>query len=466
MDIKIKNFGKIKEADIDLSGLTLIAGPNDSGKSTVGKCLFALIKSVGNYPQYYNQIKTQQLYQEYFNPLRIDTERRSSNFIRVLLGRPVKPKEDTLFNTYTTSLFSDELREASIEKKIEYLKNILETSKKEEGLPSNIKDTIEKAINFLNKNSSQNEQMSFICDRIFRDVFSGNLINSAHQNDTSSIEYSNEQNLLSINIKGNNISVKNFKPEIPSLRDATFIDNPLLLEKETDRYSRMLWIRTFNDTNETEINISNDIMSKKNRAIKGINRENYYEELFEDFREIFQKAEFQYDTQDERLKYKVNSEAASLEISNIASGSKAFGLLYALLKSGVILKDSLLILDEPENHLHPEWQLKYAQIICKMVKNGFHILMTSHSPYMIQAIKTYSEKEGILDDKVNFYFAKQDTEYNYNKIINIRDEAGNLNDDIIFDSLYAPIEKLDKINEALALEVERNFLEEEDDVKS
>lgn len=460
MDIKIKNFGKIKKADIDLSGLALIAGPNDSGKSTVGKCLFALIKSVANYPQYYNQIKTQQLYLEYFNPLIIDAEKKSSNFIRVLLGRSAKTKDDASFKTYTTSLFSDELREAPIDKKIEYLKNILENSNKEDGFTSKIKDTIEKAINFLNKNNSPNEQMSFICNRIFRDVFSGNLINSVHQSDISSIEYSNVQNLLSIAVKGNNITVKEFNPEIPSLRDATFIDNPLLLEKDVDRYSRMMWFRTFSDMNGTEINISNDIMAKKDIAIKGINRESYYEELFEDFKEIFQSAEFQYDVQEERLKYKVDKEAVSLEISNIASGSKAFGLLYVLLKSGVILKDSLLILDEPENHLHPEWQLKYAQIICKMVKNGFHILMTSHSPYMIQAIKTYSEKEGILDDKVNFYFAKQDTEYNYNEIINIRDDAGNFNDDIIFNSLYAPIEKLDKINEALAQEVERKFLEE------
>ncbi len=464
MDIKIKNFGKIKEADIDLSGLALIAGPNDSGKSTVGKCLFALIKSVANYPQYYNQIKTQQLYQEYFNPLRIDAERRSSNFIRELLGYRITTKDDTILKTNIISLFSDELKEASIDKKIEYLKYILETSKREEGFTAKIKEVIEKAINFLSKNSSQNEQMSFICNRIFRDVFSGNLINSAHQNDTSSIKYSNNKNLLSIDITKNNITVKDFKPEIPSLIDATFIDNPLLLEKETDRYNR-IWFHIFNDMNEAEINISNDIIAKKNRAIKGINRESYYEELFKDFNEIFQKAEFQYDIQEERLKYKVNSEASSLEISNIASGSKAFGLLYVLLKSGVILKDSLLILDEPENHLHPEWQLKYAQIICKMVKNGFHILMTSHSPYMIQAIKTYSEKEEILDNKVNFYFATQDTDYNYNKIINIRDKAGNLNDDIIFDSLYAPIEKLDEINEALAKEIEKKFLEEEPDAK-
>lgn len=459
MDIKIKNFGKIKEANIDLSGLTLIAGPNDSGKSTVGKCLFALIKSVANYPQYYNQITTQRLYQEYFSPLRIDADKKSSNFIRVLLGRPVKSKDDNSSKKYPDSLFSDEFRRLAIDEKIKYLKDILRLSDKEEGFSSKIKESIEKAINFLDKNNSQNDQMGFICNRIFEDVFSGNLINSAHKDDVAFIEYSNEQPLLSMYIKDNKIEVKDFKPEIPSLSDATFIDNPLLLEKENSRYNRM-WFYSYGDMSETEINISNDIMTKKSGAIRGINRESYYEELFEDFKEVFHNAEFKYDAQEDKLKYRVDNGASSLEISNIASGSKTFGLLYVLLKSGIILKDSLLILDEPENHLHPEWQLKYAQIICKMVKNGFHVLMTSHSPYMIQAIKTFSEKEGILDDKVNFYFAQQDTEYNYNRIINIRDKNSNLNDDIIFDSLYKPIEELDEINEVLAKEMERKFLEE------
>jgi predicted ATPase len=36
MKLTIKNIGVIKEADIELSGLTVIAGENDSGKSTVG----------------------------------------------------------------------------------------------------------------------------------------------------------------------------------------------------------------------------------------------------------------------------------------------------------------------------------------------------------------------------------------------------------------------------------------------
>ena len=51
MEILLEHFGKIKKSIIKLDGLSLIAGQNDTGKSTVGKCLFALIKSIYNYEQ-------------------------------------------------------------------------------------------------------------------------------------------------------------------------------------------------------------------------------------------------------------------------------------------------------------------------------------------------------------------------------------------------------------------------------
>ncbi len=49
MRLTIKNIGVIKEADIELSGLTVIAGENDSGKSTVGKLMFSITKAIGKY---------------------------------------------------------------------------------------------------------------------------------------------------------------------------------------------------------------------------------------------------------------------------------------------------------------------------------------------------------------------------------------------------------------------------------
>ena len=48
MKLSIKNFAKIKNADITIDGITVIAGENNTGKSTVGKILFSLFNSLSN----------------------------------------------------------------------------------------------------------------------------------------------------------------------------------------------------------------------------------------------------------------------------------------------------------------------------------------------------------------------------------------------------------------------------------
>ena len=45
MQIELSNINKIKHASIEVGGLTVITGINDSGKSTAGKALFCAIKS-------------------------------------------------------------------------------------------------------------------------------------------------------------------------------------------------------------------------------------------------------------------------------------------------------------------------------------------------------------------------------------------------------------------------------------
>ena len=44
MELQLKNVGMIEEANVKIDGLTVIAGENDTGKSTVGKALFSLLK--------------------------------------------------------------------------------------------------------------------------------------------------------------------------------------------------------------------------------------------------------------------------------------------------------------------------------------------------------------------------------------------------------------------------------------
>ena len=59
MRLKLQNIGIIEEADINIDGITLIAGQNDSGKSTVGKVLYALIRGVNIDEDRFNSSKSE-----------------------------------------------------------------------------------------------------------------------------------------------------------------------------------------------------------------------------------------------------------------------------------------------------------------------------------------------------------------------------------------------------------------------
>ena len=45
MKLTLKNIGKIREASVELNGITVIAGENNTGKSTVGRTLFSVFNS-------------------------------------------------------------------------------------------------------------------------------------------------------------------------------------------------------------------------------------------------------------------------------------------------------------------------------------------------------------------------------------------------------------------------------------
>lgn len=92
-----------------------------------------------------------------------------------------------------------------------------------------------------------------------------------------------------------------------------------------------------------------------------------------------------------------------IPVVNVATGIKQFGILQKLLENNYLEKNSVVIFDEPEVHLHPKWQLKMAEIIVALVKNGVKIVVNSHSPYMIEALQRYSTREEVIAD---FYLAE------------------------------------------------------------
>lgn len=53
---------------------------------------------------------------------------------------------------------------------------------------------------------------------------------------------------------------------------------------------------------------------------------------------------------------------SKLRISNLATGSKMFSIMKILLEQGELGGSTMLILDEPEAHLHPAWQNLFAAV--------------------------------------------------------------------------------------------------------
>ena len=82
-------------------------------------------------------------------------------------------------------------------------------------------------------------------------------------------------------------------------------------------------------------------------------------------------------------------------------------------KNGSINDKTLLIIDEPEVHLHPQWIVEYARILVLIHKYiGCHIFISSHNPDMIQAICYISEKQDVLKS-LDFYLADEDDNKKY-----------------------------------------------------
>ena len=74
-------------------------------------------------------------------------------------------------------------------------------------------------------------------------------------------------------------------------------------------------------------------------------------------------------------------------------------------------KGELLIIDEPEMNLHPEAQARFMEFLAMLVHAGLHVLIMTHSPYMVDHLSnlmkaaTIEDKEAIKD---KFYLQRSE----------------------------------------------------------
>jgi predicted ATPase len=378
MKIILENIGMLKKADINLNGLTIIAGENDTGKSTVGKILFCIVKAVSRYEEDFKESKEYKI---------------NEILVRLFfhIRRNNKLTEEELSHLDSMLTLDNYIKFDNKKEFIYQIKKELHIYTNELGLVNNFLNILENII-ILPENKQKSIENAL--NKVFRSEFNSSIL---YFNEVSGFIKLYENNLLLLNIEvdnNNKVVLKNTVQPI-ELNEATFIETPLILNNHdllirsqtgldiTKRSSRRLGIPY--TTLHTK-----DLFDK----LKSYNDSFYFNNQFEnkikfDISNIID-GEIIYDEEEKDFVYLRDEQKIS--IKNTATGVKSFGIIQLLIDNEFINRTSLLILDEPEIHLHPKWQIEYAKLIVILAKNDIPILITSHSPYMIEALKRYSNK--------------------------------------------------------------------------
>ncbi len=325
MQLQLKNIGMIKEASVKIDGLTVIAGENDTGKSTVGKALYVILKTASN-----DNFSIQ--------------ENLMLHYIQIIFG----------------GSFFDINQKLKIQLTVE---NDIYSYQYKYKYPSD-------------------------CDKVLYNW-----------------KWTGEKRLD---------------------KDIIFLETPLVWNF-TDFFRDIAQI-------ESQMNIKLDypyLMKDLNfklhikSASNGLDIKKQMTNLM--------GGEFK---KDDMGRYYFDKQGQKIDLVNTATGIKTFGLFQVLSQNNYLNKDAVLILDEPEVHLHPKWQLEMAKVIVNLVKNKVKVVVNSHSPYMIDALKYYADE---LEVNSNFYLAEK----NKDETSIIKDVTMDISP--IFEKLTKPLRQLRKM---------------------
>lgn len=416
MKVLIENIGLISKAEIDINNIALIASENDSGKSTVGKALFSTIYSVNSNEE------------EIINSL-VVTINSFRHFLLITHDSNFK-KEISSIRQCFDKIFYEIKEFYSSKKDIESIflkiKNIiLEIEEIEARLKKHKYRDIEK-INTIThmtelikqikvfENIEKMKSISF--QRNLQNEFETGIKNIFDDKNTfSSISLQDKNIFVDINLENDRVVKIETREDKSNKYNVLYIETPVILDYMDDICIKEYPLQFMNNSKENykikflrkclnskkEMNLLEEVLGKK--------------ELLEKVRKNIEDAingKIEYDLSSEKYVYQKNGK--KIEIKNTANGIKAFGILEMLLKNGYLDKNTILIIDEPEVHLHPNWQIKYAELLNILSKElEVKILINSHSPYFIEAMKIYSDE---YTNNTKFYTIEDNPKNKYSKI--------------------------------------------------
>ncbi len=388
-ELSIKNFRAIKRAEIQLDGITVVSGVNGCGKSTISKLLYYILRNANAYEKLVkadinNQIRPylRALDQIQFLAFRyerghrmlrridfdfssVDDVIRSIDVIRELCNRFLE-FEETLQREGKTAVTGR-------------LQMILRSTLKA-GDDWTTKKMLDTLVERISEHCSRADML--VTERPYRLL--KNRIDGLFDADISKKAVLKE---YGDTVFGENISNV---PILHYINKVAYIDTPMVIGMETSMRQPSYW-RELNDL------LKEPPKRGYKRAINNIIKS-----------EIMNgDASFDDDSLSGGFKFK-QADGKEFDLLECATGIKSFSMLQLLLKNLFLDDSTLMIIDEPEAHLHPQWIVEYARLIVLLHKRvGVKFFIASHSTDMVSSIRYIAEKERCLSS-LSFYVAERD----------------------------------------------------------
>lgn len=395
MKLKIQNFAKIKNAEITIDGITVIAGENNTGKSTIGKILYSVFNSlydIDSKIELRRENEIRDITSHYMRNLYSTGENIRSHFSgRRIYEQISKDVVNEISRMDNQSLTINAYKELFINKCLQYGIKL-----NQEQLNDYIDSTYEPIVT-RKKNDNHKIALELI-ERFFFQIFSSQV---------QCLREPESEAIVSLNIKGkeNVIKFKNKKcvgwnNSYNILHEAFFIDDPFVLDDISDYTygyvsSKGIRRQLVNKFQEVE----NDIMGG---LFDAVNAKDNLKDIYNILNQVTQG---DISLQNSQWGLKSDQFEEPVNFENLSAGLKSFVLIKMLLEKGILKEKDVLILDEPEIHLHPEWQLFYAEIIVLLQKKfDLSIIVTTHSSHFLEAIEYYSKKYDVTE-KYRYYLA-------------------------------------------------------------
>lgn len=390
VELTVNDYKAISKADIALDGITVLSGINGSGKSSLSKLLYYAFKYANAFERI-PSVEMDQLWDIY----RTVHSLRFEPFFRTLLKEKSMPSvraEDTPEGrkNYYIGL---------LKRYIEYVNQ--NKNQKQSTNEKRIKMILSDLLNKKQKEESVADLLVALVKRIeeLNEGFAKRNLSRPYNVYRNKLEILLESSLRDVLIREYNVPFVgkgvSSVPVLHYIQNVVYIDTPMIVGGDFPINGPEYW---------------EDLQS----FLEKPRQRSYSKTIFHILRDEIMHGESGKDDDTFYSSLRYNREdGQSFPLFDSATGIKSFSVLQMLLRNGVINKNTLLIVDEPEAHLHPQWIVEYARLVVQMHKTiGTKFFIASHSTDFVSAIRYISAKQKQLSS-LNFYLSQESKEKKY-----------------------------------------------------